>query len=509
MRTRLTHPRVLLPAVLAAGLLLRLALAYAVFPGQGFAGDLRLFAAWAQALAARGPADFYATSPSANYPPAYLYVLWTLGGLSGPLAAALHVTTGQALGLLLKLPAMLADIGVAALLARVAGRWLGAPAGVAAAALYLFVPVTWYDSALWGQVDAVAALVMVAALALLIEGQSEGAAALAVLGVMTKPQALVCLVVVAPVLLRRHLLAGRDAVRLLTSALAAAVTGALVLLPFDVERFAPAPLAGVPVVGDVTGLIGLVRSTADQFSVLTANAFNLWALVGPRPLVGGFSASASSWTPDSLPVVGGEPAVVVGGLLLAAVALLVAGGLLVRDGTLPIVLGFTIVAFAFYALPTRVHERYLFPVFASGAILAAGVAARAVAYAAVGLLNALNLHAVLAAPAAFGGFGGRFGGGARLGPRTGGLGPGAGAGPQGFGGGGPQGFGGGGAGGVPIADIHLPLAELARSPLVATAAALGQTAALVVLLGAWIALLARPRPYPIGTSAESSPSSAS
>jgi len=481
-------PRLLLPAVLAAGLLLRLALAYLVFPGQGYAGDLRLFAGWAQALAERGPADFYGSDPSANYPPLYLYVLWVLGALAGPLASLLHVTAGQALLLLLKLPAMLADIGVAALAARVAGRWLGGAAGVVAAALYLFVPVTWYDSALWGQVDAVAALVMMAALVLLIEGHSEPAAGLAVLGVLTKPQALVCLVVVAPVLVRRHLLAGRDPLRLLTSALAAAAAAVVVLVPFDVERFAPAPLAGVPAVGDVAGLIGLVRSTADQFSVLTANAYNLWALVGPRPLVDGFSAAASSWTPDSVAVLGGEPAAVVGAALLAAVALAVAGGLLVRDGTLAIVLGFTVVAFAFYALPTRVHERYLFPVFASGAILAAGAVARAIAFAAVGLLNTLNLHAVLAAPAAFGGgFGARFGAGPPTGLRGGG-----GPARQGFGGGGP-GFGGfgGGPGAVSVTDLHLPLAELARSPLVATAAVIGQTAALVALIGLWLVLLAR------------------
>ncbi|HXM55173.1 MAG TPA: hypothetical protein VOB72_07265 [Candidatus Dormibacteraeota bacterium] len=494
MRTPAARARVLLLAVLGGGLLLRLWLAYVAFPGQGFAGDVRLFARWAQSLAANGPGVFYASDPTANYPPAYMYVLWLLGRLA----------SGDTLVLLLKLPAILADVGVAALLARLAGRWMGPPAGVVAAALYLFIPVTWYDSALWGQVDAVPALVMMAALVLLVEGWSEPAAVLAAVAVMTKPQALVCLVVVVPVLVRRHLLAVgsgpvpvrsgplavQGPVRLVTSALAAGAVAVALLVPFDVERFAPASLAAVPVVADVAGLVGLVRSAADQFSVLSANAYNAWALVGPQPLVQTIASGSAAWTPDSLPVLGDISAATLGTVLLVAVALLVAGGLLTRDGVLPIALGFTVIAFAFYAVPTRVHERYLFPAFASGAVLGAGVLARAIAFAAAGLLNTINLHAVLAAPSG-GGFGGGRGG---IGLR-GGLG----GGPPGFAPRGPGGPGGGfgPTAGIAISDVHLPLADLARSPAVAAAVALGQTAVLVVLLVAWLALLLAGRRRPI------------
>ena len=301
------------------------------------------------------------------------------------------------------------------------------------------------------------------------------------LGVLVKPQALVCLVVVAPVLVRRHLLAGRQPVRLVTSALAAVLAGALVLAPFDIGRFASPALAGVPVLGSFAGLVGLIQSASAQYSVLTANAYNAWALVGPQPLV----AAVGQWTADSLPVVGAVPASTVGTVLLVAVALLVAAGLLRRDGVVPIVVGFTVIAFAFYALPTRVHERYLFPAFTSGAVLAGAGLAGAAGYVVTGLLNAVNLHAVLAAPLGFSGRGfGGFGGGpgAFRGPRVGGFGP---------GGGGPGGRAGGGLGGPGfdlsgVTSIQLPLAELARSPLVAAVVAVGQTAAMVALLVAWI-----------------------
>ena len=63
---------------------------------------------------------------------------------------------------------MLADIGVAFILFHIVRGWLGEDRperdrlGLIAAALYLFNPVTWYDSAIWGQTDAVGALVVAA-----------------------------------------------------------------------------------------------------------------------------------------------------------------------------------------------------------------------------------------------------------------------------------------------------------------------------------------------------------
>ena len=57
--------------------------------------------------------------------------------------------------LLVKLPAILADLGVGALLYAVVRRFAGAGLGFGAAALYLLNPATIYISALWGQVDSI------------------------------------------------------------------------------------------------------------------------------------------------------------------------------------------------------------------------------------------------------------------------------------------------------------------------------------------------------------------
>jgi len=226
----------------------------------------------------------------------------------------------------------------------------------------------------------------------------------------------------------------------------------------------------------VAGLLRLFQTDADRYSVLTANAFNIWALVGGTPLAQIIGGSGGSWTADSL-AIGGTTAFIVGASALAAVGLVVAGGLLVRDGRVPILLGFAIVAFAFYAVPTRVHERYLFPFFTAGALLAAEFVAASAGYLIVGLLNAINLDAILGAPLSVG---------------AGVAGLGRGGGPGAIRGGGSL----GGLGGfeTQIASIRLPFADLARSEMIVALVALGQTAALVALLVAWCVLVIRPRP---------------
>ena len=488
--------------VLGSALALRLVLAYVAFPGQGLAGDLNLFANWATTLARVGPGGFYAAAGSANYPPGYMYVLWLVGIAGNAVSGMFGVSSDQAVGLLLKLPAIGADIAIGGLLWWAGRRWLNGRVGVLAAALYLFLPVTWYDSALWGQVDAVGTLVMLAALLLLVEGWSEPAAALAAFAVLVKPQDAICLVIVIPVLVRRHLLRvgsgpapglgrrltsldGRlgglltrqGPTRLGTSALAALVVLVLPLLPFDIATLGPASLADVPVIGHVAGLVGLFLADGGQYGVLTANAYNAWALVGGASLASVIGGSGGSWIADSLPVLARFSAVTVGAALLALTGLLVAGGLLVRADRLAILLGFAVAAFAFYALPTRVHERYLFPFFAPAALLAAGSLSAGLGYLGLGALNAVNLHAVLAAPlriagggAGGGGFGGGFGGGGR----------------------GPGGPAGGFGGGFGVGSISLPFADLARSEIGITLVAVGQTAAFLALLAAWFVVILRP-----------------
>ncbi|MDR5416295.1 hypothetical protein RHO86_24775, partial [Salmonella enterica subsp. enterica serovar Thompson] len=91
----------------------------------------------------------------ADYPPGYLYVLWLIGGLGHLLAPFAGGDAVAATTALVKLPAIFADIAVGLVLYMVVRSWRSPRrdaerVALLAAAFYLFNPVTWYDSAIWG-----------------------------------------------------------------------------------------------------------------------------------------------------------------------------------------------------------------------------------------------------------------------------------------------------------------------------------------------------------------------
>ena len=120
-----------------------------------------------------------------------------------------------------------------------------------------------------------------------------------------------------------------------------------------------------------------------------------WALVGPNPLAGAISSQDLTWTADSLQVVGPISAASLGAALLVLMTMLVVVTLWIRDDPVAIMLAFCVLAIAFFALPTRVHERYLFPVFGVGALVAAMSPRWLAWYIALAVTNVANLHAVL------------------------------------------------------------------------------------------------------------------
>ncbi len=312
-----------IPAIvvlLALGLILRLIIAYVLLPGSGFPNDLGAFQAWANDIARNGPIGFYDRASFIDYPPVYLLLL-----------GAVSLLTGGNIGEGVKLVPMFADLGLAAVV------WLMAlEMGVTrrrafiAAVIVLVNPITWFNSAIWGQADAVGSIFLLLGLRELQKDRRESASALAVLAVLTKLQLGVLGFVVGFVVLRRSLAPKTgepEPERILSSLGAGLVTAALICLPFTgldlvgaAGRIATGPGLATIAVGLVAGvgvfslgrrylpvadlarrtqasaLLGLgtlvvfagmvydsiashLINTFGEYPYLTLNAYNPWALV--------------------------------------------------------------------------------------------------------------------------------------------------------------------------------------------------------------------------------------
>jgi hypothetical protein len=211
--------------LLGLGLALRLIIAYVLLPGSGFPNDLDSFRFWGNDIAAHGPIGFYDRTGFIDYPPVYLLLL-----------SLVSLLTGGSIGEGVKILPILSDLALAGVVWVMVGELGGSGRrALIAAAIILFNPVTWFNSAIWGQADAVGAIFLLLGLRELQRDRRETASALAVLAVLTKMQLGILGFLVGFVVLRRSLAprTGKaDPVRILTSIGAGLATLALVCLPF-------------------------------------------------------------------------------------------------------------------------------------------------------------------------------------------------------------------------------------------------------------------------------------
>lgn len=376
----------LLTGLLLAGLSLRVWLGFFVFKNQGFAWDLAAFGNWMDNIEQNGLSP-YGPDPGFNYPPMFADLLVVIQWL----ASLFHTNPIN----LIKLLGILPDIAIAAVVALAGRKWSTAKNGLIGAALYLFIPITWYDSAIWGQVDSLAMLPMLLAVWLIIDRKPEWAFVLFTIAVLTKPQGALIIFILAPVLLGQLVSKEIKWTRLFTSIAAAFLTFFVICLPWDMESYAPRSVAGIPVLGDIFGVVGQYVYNANYFHVLTANAFNLWALGGRIPLAHLIPDDDAIWIGDKYKIFG-IPAQFIGMGLFLIVASTIAIVLFKKREPIQVLTGLALLLVAFFVLPTRVHERYLVQAFAILAIIWATKVWHRAALVLLSIANTLNLHAILA-----------------------------------------------------------------------------------------------------------------
>jgi predicted membrane-bound dolichyl-phosphate-mannose-protein mannosyltransferase len=397
-------------AIVAIGLVLRLIMAYGYegLRGSGFDSDLGLFRYWAASLAEHGPFGFYDRGFFADYTPGYLYALWVVGVVGQFLGG---------IGDLIKLPAILTDVALGYIVYRMA-RDLGVSERRAtlAGAVVIVNPITWFDSVVWGQVDSFGTVFLLLSIRELWKARSERAAILAVVAALVKPQLAILVPIVAFVTIRRALWPqggfGDEAapepsgfgwerrttgwIRIVSTAVAGFATAVVLSAPFGISVIS---FSGTAPFVD-SSLVRLILSTASTYSYVTVNAYNLWALF---PVDGQSLATNGAWIFDAPAAdattwasIGPFPAAAVGGLVLGLLLFVIVPLLVARrPDRLTILVGVSVLALAFFAVPTRVHERYLFPLFALAAIPFAFSWRWRIAYIVASVATFLNMYVVL------------------------------------------------------------------------------------------------------------------
>jgi Gpi18-like mannosyltransferase len=298
---------------------------FAFFSNQGYAAvDTRDFMAWFQTAADYGPRTFY-TRTWCDYPPFNIYFFWVFGLL----AKSLSLFGTSLFTYVMKLPPNLFDMATAFLIFAFVRKRLDFKMALLATALYAFNPAVIFNAAVWGQFDAIYTFFLVLSLMLALASKPELSAVTFTLGILTKPQGIALAPLIAFLILKKYRLQWR---RLLTSLIAVAATVFVVIIPFEWSN-------------PVTFLANIYFGAYGGYAYTSVNAFNLWAIGG-------------LWILET-PVLFATGWILFGAL--AAFALYVLHKRFGASGELLVLFSAFILFFGFFMLPTRIHERYLFP----------------------------------------------------------------------------------------------------------------------------------------------------
>jgi Gpi18-like mannosyltransferase len=368
--------------LLAAGIAARVPLVWQ--DNLGHLPDTNLFVAWTRSLHEHGLAGFYAANDFCDYPPVFVLTMWGVGHAASWIDPAL--TDTHLLRVLLKLPATLADVGIAILLLIEGRRLLGRRAALGAAALYLLNPISLYNSAYWGQVDAIHTALVLLAIVLVARRRWAGGGAAIALALLMKFQS----IAFAPLVIfegyRQRRWRGLGALLV-----GGTVAGAWLCAPFALNG----------VLDDVLrrAYVGVVG----QYNQLSPSAYNMyWALADHRTAdngVPGAVALAAAAGRASLPA-GSSPLMALTWRHISLIVYSLGVALILsiysyRPGAIARLGTAGLLGLALFLLPTEMHERYAHPAIALLALWAVTSAWRERAFFLLSALLLLNLAHIL------------------------------------------------------------------------------------------------------------------
>ena len=158
------------------GIVARLYFAYFL---PGHPTDMNCFSGWATYSYQHGLDHFYDGEIFADYPPLYIYVLYSIGWIQN-----VFELDSASMGLLLRIPAIISDIVISWIVYNLAVKRLNnRNSALVLSSLILLNPAVITNSAIWGQIDSIQVLMLIGIIWLLGKHRIVGASVLFMLAV--------------------------------------------------------------------------------------------------------------------------------------------------------------------------------------------------------------------------------------------------------------------------------------------------------------------------------------
>lgn len=302
--------------------------------------DITCFKYWADRMANVGPSQFYHDTQLTDYPPGYMYILAIVGHIRN--LFGLDYDSAAFLGLI-KVPAIIFDIALGLLIYHAAKKKWNEKISLIIMSLYLFNPIVYLNSSVWGQVDSVFTFCVVLMCLLVYHNKIHLAYFAYGIGVLIKPQ----MFLFTPVLLfalLEEIFVDND--------------GKSIQIKFQSKKFIYQMKYCIPaiimtfLIAAPFGLDIVIEqyiSTMGSYEYATVNAYNLWGMFG------------LNWAPQTntlfMLTYAQWGTLFILCIVMVAILIWISN---IKDRTRYIVMGAFICA-GMFTLSVRMHERYIYP----------------------------------------------------------------------------------------------------------------------------------------------------
>ncbi|AOM14147.1 hypothetical protein [Bacillus thuringiensis] len=320
-----------LMVVVVASLLLRI---YLAFHLEGYERDQLFFVDWMNTVGKYGLGDVYAHGDLVNYPPFFLALL----GIYGVILSFFNISVDAA-GVLIRVPSIVFEVVAIIIFAIASKRIENSIVRAALVTFFAFSPTVIVDGTIWGQVDMLHSILMVSSILLLMYKPTWSGVIYAI-ALLAKFQSIVIAPVFAMYFLK-IIFEKREGKQLIKFIIGFCIP----LLIFGLYFAAHGTF--------ITMLTQAYLNAVGTFPTVTVFAMNIWY----------YAIGTDPNTVDTIQVLPHITLKTVGLILLSIAAALTCLYVFFHRhmNTAVLLKAATFISFAFFMLPTQMHERYAFP----------------------------------------------------------------------------------------------------------------------------------------------------